>query len=229
MGSPSYRQLDVFFHLASLLRESPVLVDQVGQDERGQAERLLLRLGVGAATERLWLSYPRIEIAESRPRVPSFYALDVMRAVTGRIPNHEDLQASAAEEGGAGLAWPSPASPLVAIDGLEHDLAVLRELFQADGAKVRGHAHYLLRLNDNLRRSVTAGGGGARSQWTAFDGITRVNSLTRSLLDSQRLGERAYSLSALQKFSACPYQFLLSAIYRLQPAEEPEPLQRLDP
>ena len=54
-------------------------------------------------------------------------------------------------------------------------------------------------------------------------------SLTRSLLDSQRLGERAYSLSALQKFSACPYQFLLSAIYRLQPAEEPEPLQKLDP
>ena len=76
---------------------------------------VVLAIRVGAATERLWLSYPRIEIAESRPRVPSFYALDVMRAVTGTIPNHEDLQASAAEEGGAGLAWPSPASPLVAI------------------------------------------------------------------------------------------------------------------
>jgi ATP-dependent helicase/DNAse subunit B len=49
------------------------------------------------------------------------------------------------------------------------------------------------------------------------------------MLESQRLSERAYSLSALQKFSSCPYQFLLSAIYRLQPAEEPEPLQRLDP
>jgi CRISPR/Cas system-associated exonuclease Cas4 (RecB family) len=36
-------------------------------------------------------------------------------------------------------------------------------------------------------------------------------------------------LSALQKFANCPYQFLLSAIYRLEPAEEPEPLQRLDP
>jgi len=49
------------------------------------------------------------------------------------------------------------------------------------------------------------------------------------MLDSQRLGERAYSLSALQKFAACPYQFLLSAIYRLQPAEEPDALQKLDP
>ena len=219
--------------------EDPMMLDQevrkpLGADlpmqtERAQAERLLLRLAVGAASERLWLSYPRIEIAESRPRVPSFYALDVMRAVTGRVPNHEDLQERAAGEGGAGLAWPSPADPGRAIDDLEHDLAVLRELFQADGARVRGHAHYLLRLNDNLRRSVTARWGRARSQWTAFDGITRVNSLTRSMLDSQRLSERAYSLSALQKFSACPYQFLLSAIYRLQPAEEPEPLQKLDP
>lgn len=199
------------------------------QTERGQAERLLLRLAVGAATERLWLSYPRIEIAESRPRVPSFYALDVMRAITGRIPNHEDLQAAAAAEGNAGLGWPSPADPAVAIDDLEHDLAVLHGLFQADSRQVRGHAHYLLRLNENLKRSVTSRWGRARSQWTAFDGITRVNSLTAPMLESQRLSARAYSLSALQKFSACPYQFLLSAIYRLQPAEEPEPLQKLDP
>ena len=35
-----------------------------------RTERLLLRLAVGAATERLWLSYPRLDIAESRPRVP---------------------------------------------------------------------------------------------------------------------------------------------------------------
>lgn len=199
------------------------------QKERGQTERLLLRLAVGAATERLWLSYPRIEMAESRPRVPSFYALDVMRAITGRIPDHEALQASAASEGGAGLAWPSPADPATAIDDLEHDLAVLRRLLTADPATVRGQAHYLLRLNDSLKRSVTARWGRARSQWTPFDGITRVNSHTQAMLASQRLGTRAYSLSALQKFASCPYQFLLSAIYRLEPAEEPEPLQKLDP
>jgi ATP-dependent helicase/nuclease subunit B len=199
------------------------------QKDRGQAERLLLRLAVGSATRGLWLSYPRVDIAESRPRVPSFYALDIMRAITGRIPNHEDLQKSAAASGGAGLAWPSPADPRIAIDDLEHDLAVLRELFQADGVTVRGHAHYLLRLNENLKRSVTARWGRARSLWTPFDGITRLNSLTKPMLDAQRLSARPYSLSALQKFAACPYQFLLSAIYRLQPAEEPEPLQKLDP
>jgi ATP-dependent helicase/nuclease subunit B len=200
------------------------------QEDRGRAERLLLRLAVGAPTERLWLSYPRIDVGESRPRVPSFYALDVMRAITGRIPNHEELQDEAAIEGGAGLAWPAPQDPSHAIDDLEHDLAVLRELFQAPHpAAVRGHAHYLLRLNDALRRSVTARWSRGRSQWTPSDGITRLTDLTRPLLAAQRLSARPYSLSALQKFAACPYQFFLSAVHRLEPAEDPEPLQQLDP
>jgi hypothetical protein len=200
------------------------------QEDRGRNERLMLRLAVGAATERLWLSYPRIDVAESRPRVPSFYALDIMRAITGRVPDHEALQERAATEGGAGLAWPSPAEPSRAIDDLEHDLSVLRELLLAgNAASVRGHAHYLLRLNDALRRSVSARWARARSAWTPFDGITRVTATTGPLLAGQRLAARPYSLSALQKFSTCPYQFLLSAIHRLQPAEDPEPLQKLDP
>ncbi len=200
------------------------------QEDRARSERLLLRLAVGAPTERLWLSYPRIEVAESRPRVPSFYALDIMRAITGRIPKPQQLQDAAAAEGGAGLAWPAPAQPGDAIDDLEHDLSVLRQLLQVEPrASVRGHAHYLLRLNEPLKRSVTARWARGRSQWTSYDGITRVTGMTKSMLDSQRLGARPYSLSALQKYAVCPYQFLLSAIYRLEPPPAIEPLQRLDP
>ena len=81
----------------------------VVQTDRVRTERLLLRLAVGAATDRLWLSYPRLEIAESRPRVPSFYALDVMRAITGRIPRQEDAAGGGRRAGGAHLAWPAPA------------------------------------------------------------------------------------------------------------------------
>jgi RecB family exonuclease len=36
-------------------------------------------------------------------------------------------------------------------------------------------------------------------------------------------------VSALQRYATCPYQFLLSAIYRLAPAEEAAPLQHMDP
>ena len=220
--------------------EDPMLLDkemrtplQAGlavQETRGRMERLLLRLAVGAPTERLWLSYPRIDVAESRPRVPSFYALDVMRAITGRIPHHEELQERAVSEGGAMLAWPSPQEPARAIDDLEHDLAVLRMLLLVENPKsVRGQAHYLLRLNDALKRSVTTRWSRARGSWTPFDGLTRLTGMTTPLVATQRLSARPYSLSALQKFSTCPYQFLLSAIYRLEPAQEPEPLQKLDP
>jgi ATP-dependent helicase/DNAse subunit B len=219
-------------------REDPMLLDDerktlgglAVQADRDTTERLLLRLATGAATERLYLSYPRLEIAEGRPRVPSFYALDVMRAVTGRIPNHEDLQRAAYEEGGARLAWPSPADPARALDDVEHDLSVLRALLDEPIAqKVRGHAHYILRLNDNLKRAVTTRWKRAQSSWSSYDGIVRVTGQTRAPLSGERLCTRPYSLSALQKFANCPYQFLLSAIYRLEPAEEPEPLQRLDP
>ncbi|MEO7271107.1 MAG: PD-(D/E)XK nuclease family protein [Vicinamibacterales bacterium] len=221
-------------------REDPMLLDQelrvpldAGlpvQKDRAGTERLLLRLAIGAATERLWLSYPRLDVAGARPRVPSFYVLDIMRAITGHIPDHETLQRQALIQGGARLEWPAPERPADAIDDVEHDLATLRELIEAPNPdQVRGHAHYLLRLNDALRRSVTQRWARARGRWMPQDGLVRVTPAVKPMLDSQRLGARPYSLSALQKFSTCPYQFLLSAIYRLQPNDEPEPLQRLDP
>lgn len=221
-------------------REDPLLPDEelrkpigagmVTQDDRAKGERLLLRLAVGAATERLWLSYPRLDVSGARPRVPSFYLLDVMRAVTGRIPNHEDLQREAAATGGARLDWPAPHDPDAAIDEVEHDLATLRELSDAaDRASVRGHAHYLLQLNDSLRRSVTRRWARATARWRPQDGLVRTTEAIGPMLARQRLGARPYSVSALQKFATCPYQFTLAAIYRLEPNREPEPLQRLDP
>ena len=221
-------------------REDPMLLDKdmreplaAGlflQDDRAKTERLLLRLAVGAATDRLWLSYPRIDLSGARPRVPSFYILDVMRAITGHIPNHEDMQRDAARAGGARLDWPAPPDPVTSLDEVEHDLSTLRELIdRRDRHAVRGHAHYLLRLNDALRRSVTMRWARARSRWLPQDGIVRATPRIRRMLDAQRLTARPYSLSALQKFATCPYQFMLAAIYRLEPNEEPVPLQRLDP
>ena len=220
-------------------REDPLLLDErrraidsglVGQDERGRAERLLLKIAIGASSQRLYLSYPRIDVGEARARVPSFYALDVMRAITGSVPDHRVLAAEAAEEAGANLAWPAPADAGRAIDDLEHDLASLRPLLDSrDPASVKGHAHYLLGLNEALRRSVISRWARGRPAWSDSDGLVRVAPAIASALDAHRLGKRAYSLSALQRFATCPYQFLLATIYRLQPWDEPEPLVRMDP
>jgi ATP-dependent helicase/nuclease subunit B len=219
------------------LREDPLLLDdlrrEVGgeltlQEDRAEHERLLLRLATGIATERLVVSFPRIETAEARARVPSFYALEVMRAVTGRVPDHQQLEIEASEEANASLAWPAPARPEDAIDDFEHDLSVLRILMRSE-QDVKGHAHYMLRLNDCVRRSASERWARARTPWSTFDGLVRVTEATRPFLESQRLGARPYSVSALQNYAYCPYRFLLSALYHLEALEEPEPLQRMDP
>jgi len=220
-------------------REDPLLVDErreridaelANQKVRGHAERLLLKIAIGAATERLYLSYPRLDVSEARARVPSFYALDVMRAMTGTVPDHRALAAEAAEEAGANLGWPAPADAARAIDDLEHDLASLKPLLDShDPAAVKGHAHYLLGLNDALRRSVVSRWARGRSAWSDSDGLVRVTPGVAHALEQSRLARRPYSLSALQRFAVCPYQFLLATIYRMKPWEEPEPLLRMDP
>ncbi|HEU5257602.1 MAG TPA: PD-(D/E)XK nuclease family protein [Vicinamibacterales bacterium] len=220
-------------------REDPLLLDErraeldaslPTQDARLEAERLLLQIAVGAASERLYVSYPRIELSESRARVPSFYALDMMRAVTGSVPDHEWLEDRAREAGNAMLAWPAPSQPEDAIDDQEHDLSVLRRLLDEKDLKaVKGHAHYLLGLNECLRRSVIDRWAHGQHRWSANDGLIHGTPSTAPALIANRLTERSYSVSALQKFSACPYQFALSAFYRLEPLAQPEPLQRMDP
>ena len=220
-------------------REDALMLDDVRravdaslptQNHRLNAERQLLQIAAGTASDRLYLSYPRIELSESRARVPSFYALDVMRAATGRIPHHEALEMRARETGDATLAWPAPSRPDEAIDDQEHDLAVLRQLLdEQEPARVKGHAHYLLKLNECLRRSVVDRWARGEKRWSSSDGLIRITPYTKAALASRRLTARPYSLSSLQKFSACPYQFVLAAIYKLQPLDVPEPLQRLDP
>src|SRR5215468_6598501 len=219
------------------LREDPLLLDDLRrdlgseltlQDDRAEQERLLLRLAAGAATERLYVSFPRIETAEARARVPSFYGLEVMRAVTGRIPDHQRLELEASEETNASLAWPAPSHPEDAIDDFEHDLSVLRILMHSE-ENVKGRAHYMLRLNDYVRRSASERWARARAPWSFYDGLVRVTESTQPFLQSQRLTARPYSVSALQNYAYCPYRFLLSAMYHLQPLEEPEPLERMDP
>jgi len=220
-------------------REDPLLLDDrrravdpelACQDQRSVAERLLLKIAIGAATERVYFSYPRIDIAESRPRVPSFYALAVVRAISGHVPDHRALASEAAEEAGASLAWPAPKNPRRAIDDLEHDLATLKPLLDSrDPVRVKGHAHYMLGLNDALRRSVISRWSRGRTAWSPSDGLVRSSPPVAPVLAANRLGARPYSLSALQRFAACPYQFLLATIYRLEPWDEPEPLMRMDP
>ena len=222
-------------------REDPLLVDdrrrQVAarlplREDVAQKERLLLRIAVGAASRRLHLSYPSMELAQARARVPSFYALDVERARTGRVPDFEVLSARAQRSSGARLAWPAPADAQAAIDDAERDLSVLARLLhlqQQDRAAAKGRARFLLAVNPHLARALRARWSRAQRQWSAADGLYNPGADARAVLAAHRLRARPYSVSALQRFAACPYQFLLGAIHRLEPRAESAWLEQLDP
>ena len=220
-------------------REDPLLLDALRQEisahlrtqaERGHDERLLLQLALGAAEERVVLSYPRLDAVEARPRVPSFYALDMARATRGAIPDFETLEREAADVVQARLAWPSPPEAHSAIDAIEHDLAVLGSFLHAgDASKARGRARYLLELSAELARSLRARWLRWNSVWRPQDGLVRTNEITEPLFEAQRPTVRPYSVTALQKFAACPYQFVLAAIHRLEPRRDAVPVVQLDP
>ncbi len=200
------------------------------RDDRAAEERLLLRLAVGAATRRLFLSYPRLQLGESRPRVPSFYALDLERARTGRVPEFAATEREAFRQVDARLAWPAPPHADLAIDDTEHDLSVLGPLLRRRvSPELTGRARYLLQLNAGLRRSLLTRWARWRPAWSRYDGVYLPDAPVAALLDAHRLSSRPYSVSALQRFAVCPYQFLLSSVFGLQPREEIETLERLDP
>ena len=202
----------------------------VTQARRATDERLQLTLAVGAAAERLYISYPRLEMNESRQRVPSFYVLDIARAIEGRIPPASTLIARAFISGGATLAWPAPADPAIAIDEFEHDLSTLAALLKDTTGMSKGRARYLYELSPTLQRSLTSRWLRHHpKQWQPADGLIRSTDVTKAALAAQRLDARPYSLTALQRYAACPYQFLMAAVYRLAPLEVPAPLQRMDP
>ncbi|MCP4664445.1 MAG: Dna2/Cas4 domain-containing protein [bacterium] len=218
--------------------EDPLLLDayreRLGaalptQAKRVTRERLLLRIAAGAARSRLVISYPNLDPLRGRARVPSFYALDVLRAAEGRLPDLRQLEARAATESASLLGWPAPRVPQAAIDAAEYDLSVLEPLLRQPPADSKGKGRFLLETNDWLGRSLRSRYRRWRPSFSAADGLVGPDDATREALTRHRLRNRGYSPTALQNYATCPYRFLLQAIHRLRPRDQAAPLEQLDP
>jgi ATP-dependent helicase/nuclease subunit B len=220
------------------LTEDPILADSARErlspylarvERRAGAERLALRIAAGAARERAMFSYPRVDLDQGRPRVPSFYALEILRSAEGKLPGFDELATRASGRPGTRLSWPAPANPADAIDDAEFDLAVLDKLVDADPDTTIGAANYLLGANQHLGRALRARARRWIKRWTPADGLVDPDPNALAALRKHQLSARPYSPTALQHFAACPYRFLLQAIHRLEPREEPEAIETLDP
>ncbi|MBX3226827.1 MAG: exodeoxyribonuclease V subunit gamma [Labilithrix sp.] len=219
--------------------EDPLLLDEARarlspdlatNKERTDRERLALRLAIGAATRRVVISYPRVDVEQARPRTPSFYGLEVLRVAEGRLGDFEHLAQRAAATAEARIGWPAPRDRSDAIDEAEYDLALLDDVLQKPESE--GEGHYLVGaadVNPHLARALRfrfARWDG--SQMTRSDGFVKPAEAAKLAIADHATTKRSFSPTALQNFAACPYRFFLSAVHKLAPREEQEAIEEMD-
>ncbi|MCG8554493.1 MAG: PD-(D/E)XK nuclease family protein [Proteobacteria bacterium] len=218
--------------------EDPLLLDRrraiLGaglstNEDRLAEERLALRVAAGTARKRIVLSYPRIDLEQGRPRVPSFYALEAVRAAEGKLPLFDEFAERTETVTAARVGWPAPNDRNDSIDESEYDLAVLESLLDQNPDKTLGSARYLLSSNAHLARALRFRARRWLPKWTGADGLWQPSTGATTALASHRLEARSFSPTALQAFAVCPYRFFLHTVHRLAPRDEPVAIEELDP
>ena len=197
--------------------EDPLLPNEPRGDDRE-----LLRIAAACASERLSLSFSRLDLLTGRERVPSFFAFEAWRASGAREMEVREFEARARVATETRIGWPAPVDPRDAIDDAEFDLATL-------APRAEGSGLYLKKLPgravDSLRARWMRWDA---KKWRAADGLV-IDEIGSGLMKPYSLKQRAWSPSALEQFARCPYRFALRAIHGLFEAERPGALERMDP
>jgi CRISPR/Cas system-associated exonuclease Cas4 (RecB family) len=181
----------------------------------------LLGIAVAGASERLHLSFSRLDLLTGRERVPSFYAFETHRAAGGREMGVREFEARARSAVQTRIGWPAPDDATEAIDDAEFDLATL-------APRAVGSGQYLKSLPGRSVESLRARWARWHPSWKAADGLM-VPEIGSDALAPYLLSARAWSPSVLQQYARCPYRFALRGIFGLRPAEQPAGIQRMDP
>jgi len=181
----------------------------------------LLRIAVACASERLAISFSRLDLLTGRERVPSFYAFAMHRAAGGREMDVREFEERARSATRTRIGWPAPPDAADAIDDAEFDLATLAPL-------EKGSGQYLKSLPGRSVASLRARWARWHKTWKAPDGLF-IEEIGSQDLAPYLLSARAWSPSVLQQYARCPYRFALRGIHGLRPAEQPAAIQRMDP
>ena len=181
----------------------------------------LLRIAAACASERLTLSFSRLDLLTGRERVPSFYAFAAHRAAGGPDIDVRQFEERARAATQTKIGWPAPKDPADAIDDAEFDLATL-------APRTPGSGQYLNRLPGRAMPALRARWVRWHKAWKAADGLL-IDEIGSDALKPYRLSVQAWSPSALQQYARCPYRFALHGIFGLRPAERPQAIQRIDP
>ncbi|MGI8783048.1 MAG: PD-(D/E)XK nuclease family protein [Acidobacteriota bacterium] len=216
------------------VRQDPILLDEerkqintFGQGRlplklsRLDEEALLFDLIQDSATERVLFSYPRMDAATGRDRVPSPFLLKL------HSPPLETYDALSRLPGFRRVGT-SEVAPQRAADSLrrqEYDLYCIQ---RSTGEERKDLGRYLMRADPWLRRSLVAHETRFFSgTFTPFDGIVSSR-LSRGRL-AARFDPESHTFSAtqLETYATCPYRFFLRDVLRLDPQRTEETIQGL--
>ncbi|MCX6908005.1 MAG: PD-(D/E)XK nuclease family protein [Verrucomicrobia bacterium] len=180
-----------------------------GRDE----EKMLFRLACDAATERLVITFPRIEPATGRLRVPSALLLETLGVANFTLLEKDERVRKV------------PLTPLVpaegtALDAGEFDYRLLEKLRREGAGGVKPLLDAMSpTLAPGLLLERTRWSGG---RWTAYDGcLMQPESLEvlRRLFDPAK---HRWAISRLEAYARSPFSFFLREVLGVEEVEEPE-------
>lgn len=216
-------------------RQDPILLDRERKEiaqaagrpgalpvrsDFAREELRLFDIACQSATDRLYLSYPRMDIAQGRPRLPSHLLLELASRIVGTALTYERLpqQSPLVEVLPAGSFWPD--DPAAGIDDDERDLALIERLAQVQ--KI-APVHYLLQNEHRDFARVWKKWVHQWAEWDlgAYDGLCASDAARNAL--RQALAERhGWSVTEIENYAQCPRRYMLERLLNLREPDDPE-------
>jgi ATP-dependent helicase/nuclease subunit B len=223
------------------LRQDPLLLDSEREalnqvlKEKGHLplkryrfaeEKLLFTLALGAARERLILSYPRLDPSTGRERIPSFFLLRVGEALCGEAMDYSRLE-KIPQCARVPLSRLAPEDSAEVIDEGEFDLS---QVGKALRTRDRREVSYFRKAFPFFNRAAEL----ARRRWgfhtfTEYDGCLNSGRARKVLRERFALAGQALAATKLETYAACPFNYFLTEILGLKPLPSPEEIRRIQP
>jgi len=195
-------------------------------------ERLLFRLVAASATDVLVVTYPRLDPATARPRVPSIFVLDVLERLTGEKQDYGSLDVNP-HVTRVPLSRRFPKDRGEALTRHEFDgCSILGALETGEARELA----YLLTEARPLRSRIEMEDTRWANPWfTRYDGALSKPEALEAVASSPGFplgggsgrpggseSGRPASATALEEYARCPFRFFAHKILGIEPPDEPE-------
>jgi ATP-dependent helicase/nuclease subunit B len=186
---------------------------------RIEEERLLFRLTVGAAERRVVFTYPRLDAATGRERLPSSFMLEAVRAATGQAVDFSTVEMSPMCRR-IRLAEMGVTPPEHALDEVEYDLSRALEDIASGRPLYVGHLRGTNAVFGRALRLEASRWG--QSRFTIYDGMIRGDEALRCLRERHSLTNEIISPTKLQTYARCPFRYFLETVLGIKAPVAPE-------